>query len=536
MTAWWMAQLALLGSLLAIAAFGAEAALRIARKPTRWLWIGALGLTVLLGALAPQQTRTPAPRQITLVQSATATTLSQPKDDLLSTIRGAWIKSSEHLKSRVKQGWSAWESVVPAQTNRWLLLAWSAASVTLLVLFVGVHVRYQRRRTQWPLGTLQNTTVRIARDTGPAVIGVTSAEIVVPQWLLTRDDREQRLVIEHELEHVRQHDPLLLAIAQAVVVLMPWNPAVWWMASRLRLAIELDCDRRVLQRGASARDYGTLLIDLTDHRTGFGAALPAFSCTPSHLERRLVAMTPKRLKYPLVRVLGTTAFASLALLAACEAKLPTSDDIDKMTASTATAAAGQVVMLDTANVAYFVNAREVTKAEAEKIAAEQIATVNVTQKGAQNGGEVRIITKALAEGIAAARGVKDTGQMSITYKRLDADAASALTGPARVTFTTQGDKVNATAGNRSLPHVTRDSVRLDVGPNAKQAAESKPRTPFAGLVIIDGVASSMDAMNRIDPGQIARVDIVKGASATSQYSDPRAANGVIVIHTKGAKQ
>ncbi len=526
MTAWWMAQLVLLATLLAIAAFGAEAALRIARQPTRWLWMAALGMTVLLGALALRPTRTPEPMQIALVQGATATTLSQPKDDLFATLRRTWIATSDQMAVRVKQGWSAWESTVPAQTNRWLLLAWCAASATLLVLFVGVHVRYQRRRTQWPLGTLQNTTVRIARDIGPAVIGVTSAEIVVPQWLLARDDREQRLVIEHELEHVRQHDPLLLAIAQAVVVLMPWNPAAWWMASRLRLAVELDCDRRVLRRGASARDYGTLLIDLTDHRTGFGAALPAFSCTPSHLERRLVAMTPKRLKYPLVRVLSTTALASLALLAACEAKLPTSDDIDHMTASTATAAAAQVVMLDTANVTYYVNNVRVSKAEADKIAAERIATVNVTQKGAQSGGEVRLVLRDAVSG--------DSGSPTrVQLNRLDPTAPM---GPTRVTFTTQGDTLTATAGNGSLTRVVADSIRINVGPTAKQAAESKPRTPFNGLVIIDGVISDMATMSRLAPDQIATVNIVKGASATSQYSDPRAANGVIVIHTKGAKK
>ena len=212
-------------------------------------------------------------------------------------------------------------------------------------------------------------------------------------------------------------------------------------------------------------------------------------------------MTPKRLRSPLIRVLATGAMASLAVLAACEAKLPTSEDVNGMTAASATTAAGRMAMIDTSKAVYFVNAREVTKAEAEKIAAEQIATVNVTQKGMQNGGEVRIITKMLAEGIAAASGVKDTGQMRITYKRLDADAATDPTG------------------------VT-----------AKQAAETKPRTPFTGIVIIDGIVSDMMALSRISPDQIASVDVIKGATATSQYSDPRAANGVIVVHTKGAKQ
>ncbi len=538
MIAWWIAQIALLGGLLAVAAFETEAALAAARRPTRWAWIAALAMTLVLAALAPSRLGTaPVSQRVFQPSETTITLQSVPASDgAFSMLHAAWRNASELISAAVQRGWSRWHETMPREIGSWLLMAWVATSAVLLVLFVGVHLRYHRRRSYWPLGSVHGTTVRIATDTGPAVIGVTNAEIVLPQWLLTRGNREQELVLAHEMEHVRAQDPVLLALSQVAVVLLPWHPAVWWMAARLRLAIELDCDRRVLQRGASTRDYGTLLIDLTDHRTGFGVALPAFSCRPSHLERRLVAMTPKRLRYPLIRVMATGAMASLAVLAACEARLPTSDDVDNMTASSATAVAGKMALIDTSKVLYFVNAREVTKAEAEKIAAEQILTVNVTQKGTQSGGEVRIITKMLAEGIAAARTVNDSGPMRITYKRLDADAASDLTGPTRVTFFTPGDAVSASAGSGPLRHMSADAVIGAPAPNSKEAAAMKPRTGFTGIVIIDGVISDMAAMSRISPEQIVSVAVLKGASATSQSNDPRAANGVISVRTKGAKQ
>ena len=509
MIAWWMAQVAVIGALLAVAAFGAEMALKIARRPTRWVWIVAMALTVALGVMAPTRfaTDTVTSRTWQVTDVRTIGPLVNIEPSLLTTLQGAWYDVTTLLAGRMQGGWSVWHRVMPSGIERWLLVAWVATSVALLLAFVAVHLRYQRRRSQWPLGDVLGTTVRIASDTGPAVIGVTSAEIVLPQWLLARDDREQRLVLEHELEHVRQHDPLLLAMAQAAVVLVPWHPAVWWMASRLRLAIELDCDGRVLQRGASARDYGTLLIDLTDHRTGFGAALPAFSCSPSHLERRLVAMTPKKLRYPLVRALGTTALASLALLAACEAKLPTSDEVDRMTASTATQAAGRVAMIDTNKVTYFVNDVQVTKADADKLNAESITSVNVMQKGAQTGGEVRIQTRT----ITIADSLNPT---RITYTR---------TSPAHVTFTTPGDTVTLTA--------TRDSFSTTVD----RAVAGKPRSGFTGLMIVDGAITDPAIANRIAPDQIVSVDVTKGTAATSQYSDPRAVNGVIRITTKKAK-
>ena len=539
MIAWWMAQLALLGTLMAIAAHGAEAALVVSRKPTRWAWIAALVMTVVLGALAPTRLATASVADRTWQATASGTTIKSIPETatVLSLVRNAWHNASETLATLMQRSWSAWHDAVPSTIGSWLLIVWAVASVALLALFVGVHLRYRRRRAHWPLGSVNGTTVRIATDTGPAVIGVTNAEIVLPHWLLTRDYREQQLVIAHELEHVRAHDPILLALAQVAVVLLPWHPAVWWMASRLRLAIELDCDRRVLRRGASTRDYGTLLIDLTDHRTGFDVALPAFSCRPSHLERRLIAMTPKRLRYPLIRVLATGAMASLAVLAACEAKLPTSDEMDRMTASSATAAAGRVAMIDTANVVYFVNNVAVSKADADKLGAELIASVNVLQKGAERGGEVRIVTRddarALAAAIDAARHTIDSAASPtrVTYVRTDAD-------PTRVTFTTPGSTRTVSADSRSL--TPGDTFAIGVKHTDERAGvqivygDGKPRAGFTGLMIVDGVITDPAAANALAPDQIVSVNVIKGAAATARYSDPRAANGVIQITTKHA--
>ncbi len=533
MIIWWMAQLGLLGGLMAVAAFGAEAALRIARRQTRWVWATAMGMTLALGATAPMRDASNAAANRTWATTTITTdALPAPRSiDLFTFLRDRWSAATSVLGEQLHSTWSAWLRVMPDGIERWLLMMWVIGSLVLLAAFVAVHARYQRRRTQWPIGTVRGTTVRIAQDTGPAVIGVTSAEIVLPQWLLSRDDREQQLVLDHELEHVRQHDPMLLAAAQLAVILLPWHPAVWWMASRLRLAIELDCDRRVLQRGANARDYGTLLINLTDRRTGFGAALPAFSCSPSHLERRLVAMTPAKLKYPLARLLATGSFASLALLAACEAKLPTAEEMDDMTASSATAAAGRVALIDTAKVVYFVNGTEVTKADAEKLEAEAIASVNVLQKGVQSGGEVRIVTRDGAP-------PTDSARTRMTYVRIG-DTAT-------VTVVTTGDSVTLTAdavakgaaGNtaRVMATVPATGLRmLDGSPRSGPATSGPTRSGFTGLMIVDGVITDPAIANSIAPDQIVSVEVVKGAAATAQYSDPRAANGVVRITTKKAR-
>jgi beta-lactamase regulating signal transducer with metallopeptidase domain len=532
MIIWWIAQIALLGTLLAIAAFGAEAALRVARRQTRWVWASALLLTVTLAAFAPQRL-TSAPATARQWQSAGTSNVAAPAaeiSDVFTTLATLWRETQFSVDAQLRRGWSAWHALTPAHIDRWLLGAWGVLSIALLIAYVSVHVRYRRKRTRWPRSEMQGTSVRIADDIGPAVIGVTNAEIVVPQWLLTRNSVEQRMIVSHELEHVRVHDPLLLACAQLVVILLPWHPAVWWMAARLRLAVELDCDRRVLRHGASARAYGSLLIDLTDRRHGFGAALPAFSCSPSHLERRLVAMTPKTLRFPLVRALTTGAIASLALLAACEATLPTSQDVDQMTASTATAAAARTAMIDTANVRYFLNEVPVSKADADKIAAEDIASVNVTKAGNQPGGEVRIVLRNSVT-------VPFTSVTRADFTKADSGQVTLVTPTQRVTL--MGDKQTIERTRERVVERTIDGTASAPAATARRAAtgvvEERPVRAFAGLMIVDGVITDPAIANRIAPDQIVSVDVIKGPSATAQYSDPRAVNGVIKITTKKVK-
>ena len=243
-------------------------------------------------------------------------------------------------------------------------------------------------------------------------------------------------------------------------------------------------------------------------------------------------MTPKRLRYPLLRALATGAMASLAVLAACEAKLPTSDEVDNMTALSATAVAGKMALIDTARVTYYVDGVPVSLAEAEKIDAEHIATVNVVQKGMQSGGEVRITTILSDSGFAKASG--DSGPKRITYNRTDANTPSEGTGRVRVTLKAPDGSQTAYTGTGQLVNSGADFAIIRMDTTDKKLAEVRPRTNFSGLVIIDGAMSDMNAMSRLAPDQIASVNVIKGAAARQQYHDPRAVDGVIEITTKKA--
>ncbi len=178
--------------------------------------------------------------------------------------------------------------------GRWdplLSVMLSVASGLAAAFFVVSLVRLVGRRRAWGSGVVDGHPVLVAESEGPAVVGFGRGTIVLPRWALSAEARLRGLMLAHELEHQRAGDPRLLLLALAAVVLQPWNPAVWWLARRLRLAVEVDCDARVLGHGSDVRTYGLLLLEVGRRAAACRLPAPAFSKPPSSLEERLQVMT-----------------------------------------------------------------------------------------------------------------------------------------------------------------------------------------------------------------------------------------------------
>jgi TonB family protein len=129
-------------------------------------------------------------------------------------------------------------------------------------------------------------------------------------------------MLAHEDEHVQAHDPWLLSAATALLVLAPWNLVLWWQLRRLRLAVEMDCDARVLARGGAAPAYGDLLLRVGRRRARLPLGAPALGEPASFLARRIRRMATA---LPRWRWAGATAaglVAAAAIIAACEAPRP----------------------------------------------------------------------------------------------------------------------------------------------------------------------------------------------------------------------
>jgi len=207
-----------------------------------------------------------------------------------------------------------------------LVIGWVLASGLLFARLLADIMIVRRARLGWPVHQIDGKHARLTTDVGPAVVGLRSMELVLPQWILSLDEPLRTLVLRHEEEHRAARDPHLLIVARLATILMPWNPAVWYAARRLRLAIELDCDARVLRAHPSTQRYGMLLLTIAQRRTTVPTALsPMLSESTTQLERRILAMQPAhRLTRPTMVVAALTAVGALALACSVHPEASTS--------------------------------------------------------------------------------------------------------------------------------------------------------------------------------------------------------------------
>ena len=147
--------------------------------------------------------------------------------------------------------------------------------------------------------------------------------MVIPEWALSLDANLRALVLHHEQEHVRARDTLPRLLSVVVPALFPWNPALWWQASRLALALEVDCDARVLDVNSRRDRYGLLLLAIAQ-RQSLTKLAPALSEPSSHLERRILVMQRSPSPRPMLVAVTSATAALLVLGMACSVPAPES--------------------------------------------------------------------------------------------------------------------------------------------------------------------------------------------------------------------
>jgi hypothetical protein len=298
----WMTYVIAVSLLLGCAALAAERGARLKKGTTRWYWLVAIVASLVVpSVIASVSVQLPdivgkaAAERVVVLRDATSIPLDPAQ----------WLGAGAAQVAN-------WRSF-----DGWLKNAWLLVSTGMLLVLVVNGVQLYRRKRIWRRGEMAGKQVYVAPDVGPAVVGFLHPSIVVPAWLEQSPPRTQASVMAHEQAHLNANDPQLFTIALCLLVFMPWNLPLWWQLRRLRHAIEVDCDARVLSGGTDAADYGETLIAVGERQSSYIGAVAAMSESPTFLEQRIRIMMGKPAKFWQITstALGCLSLALVAVAA-----------------------------------------------------------------------------------------------------------------------------------------------------------------------------------------------------------------------------
>ena len=298
MLAAWMLYTVLVSLLLGLAGLAVERALVALGRPIRWVWVFALPLALLLSA-AP----------LVLPGSSPAT---GQEEWLVAPVEEGISISSVPLSVTIPS-----EGVLD-RVGRPLAWAWGGGVVLLLGWISLASLRLRRRERAWSGVRIGDSPILVSADVGPALLGIFRNRVVLPRWCLELPTEAVELVLAHEEEHRRAGDTRLVVPLGLAAVLLPWNLPFWWMFRRLREAVEVDCDRRVLSRFPERRRlYGELLLLVCSRRSTTSGALATFSEHRSTLGRRIRMLSRIADTAPVRRAVILSVVGGLLIVVAC---------------------------------------------------------------------------------------------------------------------------------------------------------------------------------------------------------------------------
>ena len=198
------------------------------------------------------------------------------------------------------------ETPVDIPQRNWPVIAWVAGILVCVMPYVIGLIRLGRTtraatlvgselqadvdHASQCLALNRRVTVKIGDGVRmPMTWGALFPVVLLPPEFADWTEHRRRIVLLHELAHVKRFDWFTQLLAGAAAAIYWFNPLAWLAARRMRIEREQACDDLVLRSGSKASDYADELLqianDFGDHHWDNRAAIPM--ARRSSLECRL---------------------------------------------------------------------------------------------------------------------------------------------------------------------------------------------------------------------------------------------------------
>jgi bla regulator protein blaR1 len=250
-----------------------------------WIWFAAslkflvpLSLLITLGSELKWRTPLPlsASPSIVLVAAEMAQPFatSQPPDIAVSASTGSALTQ---LSTALAVAWAAGCSIlVFSWMKKWRRMHAFLKSASSLKVPLEV--------------TVMSSPVAME----PGVFGIFRPVLLLPQGIHEHLSEEHlRLVLGHEMCHIRRRDNLLSFVHMSVAAIFWFYPVVWWLGTRLLTERERAWDEQMLGEGSDPRAYAEAIVRVSK----FYLESP-LQCSAgvgrSNLQRRIEAIIANR--------------------------------------------------------------------------------------------------------------------------------------------------------------------------------------------------------------------------------------------------
>ncbi|WP_432404264.1 M56 family metallopeptidase [Wukongibacter sp. M2B1] len=188
----------------------------------------------------------------------------------------------------------------------YLFLLWSLISVFLLFrLAIGLYgarriLRYSEKIThptfsvlkkdlKEEIGLKRDVELFISKDIfSPFTFGTVKPVIILPDDTANWNEERLRVVLIHELIHIKRLDNLTQIVAQIICVVHWFNPILWFACKMLKVEQENSCDDYVLRYGVKPSNYAEHLLQIMKTYDSTKSYFNSFSITYiSNIEKRI---------------------------------------------------------------------------------------------------------------------------------------------------------------------------------------------------------------------------------------------------------